>query len=208
MNDLEFLRDLFKDPRLHIGIGLVTDLGLSQDGSILRASVMLQPENREIVAEVTFSDVNSVTFPEIQDLVLVLFVDGHPDEAFVVARINNSDEPIPVFAQAGNTMIAPRQGKKVGIGRSTVTPTDPMVLGTELMNYLVALESRIEAIINALNTVPTTICTAPGVLGEVNPVLVTDLDTVLSGLQSDKATYLTAASTNILSQIAFTERGV
>src|SRR5665213_412531 len=137
MNELEFLRDIFKDPRLHIGIGTIVQLGLSNDGSVLRALVNLLPDNRQVVGEVTFEDVNSVTLPEVDDLVLVAFCDGDPDECFIVKVINNADEPIPLFGQTGHTVKYSRAGKKlyigsdtkVGIGRPNVEPTEPLVLG-------------------------------------------------------------------------------
>lgn len=216
MNDLEFLREMFKDSRLHVGIGTIVDLGLSTGLGILRVKVNLLPENREIIAEMTFSDVNSVTFPEINDLAIVAFVDGHPDEAFVIKLVNNSEEQIPTFARSGHTVTYSRPGKKaylgsdtkVGIGRPDVEPTEPLVLGTVLQTYLEALEGHIKALIDIMKATPATITTAPGVLGVVNPAYTTAVAAIETALDADKSTYLTTTSSNILSQIGFTERGV
>lgn len=212
MTDLEFLKDLFRDNRLHVGIGTITQLGLSVDKSILRAMVNLLPENREIVCEVTFSDLSAVTFPQVNDLVIVNFVDGHPDEAYVMKIVNTPDDPFPIFATLGHTVIGSRSGKKIYLNSDTKIslarpgrePLSPIVLGDVLLTYLNNLEARIESIINAIEANPP-ISTAVG-----NPTTIVNLalalEAVRVNLVADKATYLTAPSTNIKSQIAFVER--
>lgn len=201
MNELEFWRTLFKDERLHLGIGAITQLGLSKDGNTLRAQVNLLPENREVVVEVTWDDYTRVTFPEVDDLVLVGFVDGHPDDGFLFKNLSNSDEPLAAFARAGHSIYYSRPGKKaylgsntkVGIGRPDVEPSEALVLGQTLVAGLQAL---VNAFLNAA---------AVGQNAIVGPVT---LDPgVAAALQQFVQTYLTTASSNILSTIAFTERG-
>lgn len=63
MSDLEYLRELFKDIRLHIGIGVITSIGLSKSGNTLRAMVNLLPENRQVVTVVAWDDVLDISFP-------------------------------------------------------------------------------------------------------------------------------------------------
>ena len=136
MNELEYLRELFLDDRLHIGIGPITKTGLSLDGNQLRVQVNLLPENREVVAMMGWDDIGRITFPEVNDLVVVAFVDGHPDEAHVIRMLTTSDEPISEFAQLGHTITNSRAGKKnyigsdtkVGLGRIDVEPTEPLVM--------------------------------------------------------------------------------
>jgi len=204
MNDLEFLRELFKDDRLHVGIGTITQLGLSKDGNRLRCQVLLLPEEREIVCMMTWDDIGRITFPEVDDLVLTAFVDGHPDEAHIIRLLTTSEEPIAKFAQAGHTITNSRPGKKnyigsdtkVGIGRIDVDGTEPLVLGNVLIMFLGAV---LDAFTQNAATVGTdSITSAPIIL---NPAIVT-------ALANAKAQYLTASATNIASQIAFTERGV
>lgn len=215
MNDLEILREMFKDSRLHIGIGTVAQVGLANDGSKLRVMINLLPENRQLVAEMTFADVYDVTFPEVNDLAIVGLVDGHPDDCFVLKLVSTTEEKIPAFARTGHSVKYSRPGKKlylgsdlkVGIGRPNVEPTEPLVLGTVLQTYLTALEGRVNDLISLLNDTPATITTAPGTPGIVNPALVAGLEPISEGLSDDKDTYLTEATTNILSQIGFTERG-
>lgn len=201
MFDLEFLREIFKDYRLHVGIGTITQLALADDSSSLRCQVLLLPDEREIVADVCFPDVYDVTFPEAGDLVVVAFVDGHPDEAHVVARLNSDEEPIPAFAANGASVKYARPGKKlylgsdtkIGIARPNTEPSEPLVLGTVLVNGLTAL---LDAFLSASQ------------IGQsaMGPVALDPA--VRTALNNFKSTYLTTTSTNILSQISFTERGV
>lgn len=200
-DDLELLREIFKDTRLHIGIGTVQKLGLSLSGGTLRLLVNLLPENRQIIAEMTWPDVCTVTFPELNDLVLVAFVEGHEDQAFVFKLLTTDEELIPVFAQAGHSVFYSRPTKKAyygslvkaGFGRPAVEPTEPFVLGNQAVAFL-------NGVLNAFLNAPQ-IGWHP--LGPV--FLDPGIRTLLLQLQLQ---YLTTASTNILSQICFTERGV
>lgn len=213
--DLEILREIFRDKRLHFGIGTVMELGLSNDKSVLRVKVNIIPDEREAVAEMTFSDCNSVTFPEINDLVLVAFVDGDPDECFVVKTINTADEPIPAFATTGNTVVAPREGQLIGLTRAAVIPTEPMVLGNQLVAYLAALEGHLATLITLTETFALAAQTFAG--SNVDPgsafnaactVYKNAIDIIKTSLSTDKTQYLDTAGTNILSQLVLTERGV
>lgn len=202
--DLEFLRELFKDDRLHVGIGTITKLGAAIDSSALRVQVNLLPEEREIVCMMTWDDIGRITFPEVDDLCLVNFCDGHPDEAHVVRILTTNEEKISAFAMLGHTITNSRPGKKnyigsdtkVGIGRIDVEPTEPLVLGSVLITLLGAVLDAFTqnaATLGADNTTSATIT--------LNPAIVT-------ALAQAKAQYLTAPATNIASQISFTERGV
>lgn len=201
MNDLEALREIFKDVRQHITIGVVTKIGLAKDNSVLRVQVQTLPSKMEHVAIMTFADVFDVTFPELGDLAILAYPDGELDEAHVVALVNSSEEKIPLFARTGHSVKSARVGKKlylgsdtkVALGRPDVEPTQPLVLGTVLQTFL---ENFVDAILNA---------TQIG-MSAMGPVM---LDPgIRAALVSYRNTYLAAASTNILSQIAFTERGV
>lgn len=201
MNDLELLREIFKDPRLHIGIGTITQLGLATNGNILRVQVNLLPENRVINCEMGFSDPNDVTFPEVDDLVLVAHVDGDVDEAFVIKVLSTDEEGIPLFAQTGNSVRYARAGKKlyigsdtkIGIGRPNVEPTEPLVLGNVAVSGLTAL---CNAFLNAAQ------------IGQSGAGPVALDPSVRTALNNFVTQFLTTSSSNILSQIAFTERGV
>lgn len=198
-DDLEGLREIFKDVRLHIGIGTVVKLGLSNDGSKLRCMVKLLPDGRQVVTQMAFSDVYDVTFPELNDLALVGMVDGHPDDAFIFSLINNTEEPIPANARTGDSVKYARPtkklylgGTKVYVGKVGTTPTEPLVLGNVMVTFMTN-------VLNAfLNASQIGFCAAGPVY--LDPGIRTNLTNYLS-------TYLTTASTNIVSQVAYTERG-
>jgi hypothetical protein len=200
MDELESLREIFKDVRQHVAIGVVKQAGLAQDNGSYRVQVSLLPEEREIVCFMSFADVYDVTFPEIKDLVLVAFVDGHPDDAHVIARFPASDQPIPLLARSGHSVKYARPGKKmfvgsdtkIGFARPDKDPIQPLVLGTVLQTFLT----------NVLNAFLNATQIGQSAMGPVmlDPGVRTQLSQYLN-------TYLSTASTNILSQIAFTERG-
>jgi hypothetical protein len=148
-----------------------------------------------------WADVNIVSFPEVDDLVIVAFVDGHPDDAFVIKLLSTQEEPIPAFAMLGHLVACARPGKKaylnsrvkVGISRPAVEPTEPLVLGNVMVDALTAL---CNAFLNATQ------------LGwdALGPVY---LDPGLrTAIINFKTIYLNTPATNIVSQLGFTERGV
>jgi hypothetical protein len=200
MNELDFLKEVFKDQRLHIGIGTIAQTGLSLDKNKLRALVTLLPENRQIWCEVAWSDVLDISFPQVKDLVLVASVDGHPDESFIIKSITNSDEQIPQLAEDGSMVKYARAGKmaffgsdtKIGLARPDINPSSPLVLG--------------DVVLNALNALANAFLTAPQI-GQSSAGPVTLDPSVVESLEEFQETYLTDQATNILSQIAFTERG-
>ncbi len=200
--DLEALRQIFRDDADHIGIGTITKLGLAEDFNCLRAQVKLLPEGRELVCEVGFPDPGDVTFPQPGDLVVVAVADIGVDEAFVIARFPTKAAPIPTLARTGHSVKYARAGKKmylgsdtkVSIGRLDKEGSQPLVLGTAML-------SALTDILNAFISVGTVGISSPG--GgpvPINPALVTALGNALSK-------YVTTPSTNVVSQIAFTERG-
>lgn len=199
--DLEALRGMLESIKEHTAIGVITKLGLSQGNDALRVQVKLLPEEREIICIMGFSDVNDVTFPEINDLVIVAFVeDGHPESGHIIRLVNSEEELIPLFARTGHSVKYARDGKKlylgsdtkVGIGKPGVEQTEPLVLGNVLKTFLTNL---IDAFLNASEIG----------ISAVGPVFLDPGIRVL--LVQYKATYLTTAATNIESQIGFTERG-
>jgi hypothetical protein len=197
--DLEGVREIFKDQKMYKGVGLIKALGLALDNSKMRVRVSMFPDSREITAVMAFSDPNDINMPQPGDMVLVEFIDGDPDDAFVTDRCTSIEEPIPLFARTGHAVKCSWAGKKlylgsdtkVGIGRPDVEPTSPLVLGDVLSTLLGAI---IDAMVTNLPTVGSPAGAGAGALA-----------TALSNL---KTTYLTTTASNILSQIAYTERGV
>lgn len=222
--DLEVFREVFKDNRQHLGLGQITKLGPAPDRSCLRVQVLLMDptveSDREVVAFMSWDDAGpdcgSIRFPETGDLVLLAWPDqGHPDLCYVIKRLTSKEEKLPIKAMDGHSVYQALGGKKAYLASDTAIhlakpdsdATEPLVLGNVLQSFLTDIIAQVEAIIAAIETGPVVICSAPGQPGLIHPSLKTALDAVKSALDTDKSTYLTTASSNILSQLAFTQRG-
>lgn len=202
--DLELMREVFRDVRLHIGIGVVTQLGLAPDMSCLRVQVNLMPENREIVAVMGWAacgaNAGFYSFPEVNDLMIVAFVEGEPDDAYVICCLPSAEETIPKFAADGHMVAYANTGKKLYLGSDTKIllgrpdqePTEPVVLGTAITNFF---QDFINAFLNAAQ------------IGQsaVGPVALDP--SVRQALMQAVQKYITTPSTSIVSSVVFVDRG-
>lgn len=139
--DLEALRHIFADKRLHIAVGKITKSSVISGRASLRCFVSIWPEEREIVAMMTTpsSGPNSglFSFPVPGDLVIVVFADGDPDQAFVVSRLTSKEDTIPQTAVDGATVLRALLGKKLWLTSNTrinlsvgdAEPAENLVLG-------------------------------------------------------------------------------
>ncbi len=104
--DLETFREIFKDQRPDLALGVITQLGAYSDRSMLRVQVRVFPDEREIVAIMTWqfvgTDSGDFEFPNVGDLVLVCFLDKSPDDAFVIARLTSKEDTMPPMAMEGH----------------------------------------------------------------------------------------------------------
>jgi hypothetical protein len=211
--DIEALRKLFEDTRQHIAVGRVTKLGLADDRSCLRIQVALFPEEREIVAQMGFDSLGDGTgwlhMPEVGDMVVVAFHDGDPDEfPAVVGRFPNKTHKLPAKMTAGHLTGIARPGKhielesdtkiharapRVNLAKTDADPTEPLVLGNVNVTFMTNL---IDAFLNA-----------PQIGWDALNIPVFLDPQIRQLLVEYKQTYLDDASTNILSQLSFTERG-
>lgn len=228
--DLELLRQIFGDPRMHIGFGVIRQLGLAVDHSSLRVQVALLPEEREIIAQMSWADSGAlcgdITFPEVDDAVLVAFVEGDPDHAYVIARFSSKDEPLPAFATSGHSVKYARPGKKLYLGsaskvciaRPAVEPTEPLVLGAVFQTFmstvlqkLIDTQAQIMALVDAFNAHTHVgnlgyLTTTPQPTDITAATLVkTSVNTAKSAVNSQKSSPIDDGA--VLSQIAFTEKG-
>jgi hypothetical protein len=220
---LEDLRELFKDKRIYFHICKVKKLGVASDRSILRVQVEVLDDltevSREIIAVMTWdavgTDSGEYEFPSTDDLVLVAQTEGNSDAAYVIKRLSSKADRIPQKATEGHKVSKARSGKKyyiasnagIHICKSDNDGTEPLVLGNTLKTALGNLIDKINEMIDKITGSPLTISSSPGMPSIIYPQLVTDLNAVKSDLNTLKGTYVTTASTNIVSQIAFTERG-
>lgn len=218
--DLEFFRELMRDNRLHVGLGKITQLGVASDRSVLRVQLSVFPEEREIIAMMTWEtvgvDAGFYRFPKVGDLVLFAQVEGDYEQAFVIKRLSSKEDTIPAKALDGHTVIQTEAGaeeiflssdKRLNLGKRNSVPLEPLVLGLVLQDFLDNFLAKFKGFISDLKSGPISLTTTPGNPTAPEPAFVAKLTQLESDIDSLKSTYVTTESSNILSKLAFTERG-
>ena len=113
---LEDLKHIFADDRLHMALGLVKKLAIPADRSVLKVSVLILPDMFEMVCTMSWEsvgpDAGIFQFPSVDDLVIVGYLDGHEDEAYVIRRCTSKVDRIPMQALNGHLVLRSLAGKK------------------------------------------------------------------------------------------------
>lgn len=138
---IDDLKKLLKDDSIHIGIGKIKKLYLSDDRSVLRVLVSMFPEERDIIATMTWESVGpncgDFTFPVPDDMVLIGQVYGDDDQAYVLKRLTSRADKIPSAAVNGDKVQKTLDGKKfwnisdtrINLSRGENEPAENLVLG-------------------------------------------------------------------------------
>jgi len=120
---LEELREILRDDRLNLAIGNILALEMARDRSVLRARVNLFPELIEIVCKVSWDSVGPEAgvyqIPSVNDMVIVGFIDGHEDEAFILRRLSSIEDKIPLAATEGNLVLRALRGTSTFLNSDT-----------------------------------------------------------------------------------------
>lgn len=212
--DLEKLREIFRDPREWIGMAKITKVSASEDRSVLRCLVEVMPEKRPAVARMSWDFVgpNSgiMAFPAVGDLVLIAFVDGQPDQCFVVRRLTSKEDKIPLRAMDGDLVLKSLAGKnswltsdaKILLSHGDDEPTQNLVLGQELKTLLSEVLSKLADLSLKLST-----HTHSGNLGYPTspPTQAADFIELQQEFNAKKSSPVD--DQKILSDFAFTEKG-
>jgi len=139
--DLESMREIFSDKRVHIALAMLVKLELAKDRSHLKCLVSVFPEQRQMIARMTWENVGPESgdfeFPAPNDLLMIAFPEGDHNQCYVIRRLTSLDDKIPLQAVDGDRAIVARAGKKiwassdtrVNVSRSAEEPTENMVLG-------------------------------------------------------------------------------
>ncbi len=217
--DLELFREILKDDRLHIGLAIVKRVIVSDDLTSVAVECTIVPEGRDVIVTETWESVGDGTthgdIPDPNDLLIIVMADGDPDHAYSIRRLASHEEKLPAQIKDGHFVSKSKPGKKyylssdtrIEIGKAITPATEPLVLGVQLMAMLDALIVQMKAITNTIITGPAGI----GNLGAPVPTgaaVIAGLTAANTAIDAIKAQYLTAPTTNIASQIAYTERGV
>lgn len=113
---LEQLREMLSDDKVHLEVGTITSLELEDDRSQLFCGVLVLAWGLELNARMSWDAVGPEAgvfqFPAVNDLVIVAFMDGNEDEAFVVRRLTSKEDKIPLAAVDGNLVLRALTGRK------------------------------------------------------------------------------------------------
>ena len=132
---LESLKALLDLDGMKTRCALIKDLEVSNDRSVLRASVLILPEEIEMICRLSWElvgpDSGLFQFPSINDVVLVAFCEEHEDEGYVIKRLTSTEDKIPVQAINGNLVLRSRNGTKTFINSDTAIHLTNASEGTE-----------------------------------------------------------------------------
>jgi hypothetical protein len=230
--DIELLKKILKDDNLHVGLGVIKRLHIAEDRSYLKVTLSVLPEEREIVATMTWESVGADSgdfdFPDTNDLVLFAQADLGDDEnmeeyAFVVKRLTSSDDTIPEEALTGDKVHKAKVGKKywnisdtaIYLSKDGTAPTENLVLGQvwkttysthidEITNALSKIEDQIQKEAEHTHIVIGIPTSAPTNSAAMLAIKaqIATIRQNLIDLKEDKVT-----NEAILSDLAFTEKG-
>lgn len=120
---LENLREIFADDRLHLSIGVIKQLSVADDRSYLKAMVNILPDNINMICTLTWDAVGPnagiFQFPSVNDLVIVGYLNGHENDAFIVRRCTSAEDKIPIQAINGHLVLKALDGKKSFLNSDT-----------------------------------------------------------------------------------------
>jgi len=141
MKGFQNIKDILKDESLHVFVAQIKQLHLADDRSYLKVTVMVFPEQRNIIATMAWDSVGpdsgDIVFPAIDDMVIGVQVDGDDDQAYIIKRLTSKADKIPQIAVNGDKVQRTLAGKKfwnisdtrINLSRGEDEPTENLVLG-------------------------------------------------------------------------------
>lgn len=227
MDSLKDIANLLKDPQKSVSVGVLEELDLSSDRSVLRALVSTWPDDQQIVARVTWDRIgpNSgiIQFPQVGDLVVVELPDDNEDSAILTRTLSSKQDTIPMTATDSSLVLRSLVGKKawltsdtkINLSRGDSEPTENLVIGQKFkatyLNHLAKLITLVEKMVIQRETdathnhlgifgVPTN---AP-IQAAAMAAEKAELETIKSEVETLRADDV--ESEDILSDVAFTEK--
>jgi hypothetical protein len=210
---IEDLKQLLKSNDVHIAIALVKKLYLAADRSYLKVMVSILPEERNIIATMTWDyvgpDAGDFAFPEMGDLVLIAQAEGDVDQAYVIKRLTSRTDKIPQIASNGDKVTKVLAGKKywnisdtrINLARGEAEPTENLVLGQVFKTFASSLLSVLKD--HAQNDADHTYV---GNLGYPTQVPINQADYLTRKTDYDGLKNSPIDDSAILSDLTFTEK--
>lgn len=225
---IEDLKALLKDESLHVFIGQITRLHLASDRSYLKVEVSVWPEERKIIANMSWDSVGPESgfynFPSVGDSVVCGSAEGDVDLSFVISRLSSIEDKIPLNATNGHSVLKSLAGKKIwhtsdtriNLSKTDSEPIENVVLGQRFKatysDHLGKLMTYLEKVISYMEKYEAH--THIGNMGFNTAVAdnigdVANLRAELTTLKSDVNTLKSDKVDNefILSDLSFTEKG-
>ena len=217
--DLSALRQILEG-EAKISLARVERVEVTSDLSTARALCTELPNENEVIAQISFPHCSQgngfFVLPSSRDLGILIYADEQEDP-ILIGYLANSEDPIPQQVADGDAYIKANKQlhlaavEKVLLGKG-VAGTDPdeaLVLGNQLLAYLTDLHTQLDAVLDALQTGTIGIDSTGGPVVPHPDLIavVNDSTGARKELDDSKTTYITDADTNIVSQVAFTERG-
>lgn len=158
MKGFEDLREIFKDKRLWIGVGQINKLFPADDRSYVKVELMVFPEMRPIIAEMSWdsctSDSGEFDLPVEGDMILFAQSEGDDDSCYVIKRLSSKQDTIPQKAIDGDKISQSKPSRKywnvsdtkIFLAKSnTVEPTENLVLGQVFKTLMTDLLTELKA---------------------------------------------------------------
>lgn len=213
--DIEGLKALLHDGRVHIASGKILQLEVAPDKSIWYAKCLVFPDEYEVIAQMTWSQVgpnSGIYGPAMADDLVLLALDQEMDQVYVIARLSSDIDLIPQQAIDGDTIVKATTGKNLHIASDTSVflgkgvdgsnPDEPIVLGSVLKQLLSDILSELDDLTTKLAA-----HTHIGNLGGTTtpPDVTADITTVKTNLAALKSSPVDDDAIN--SDIVFCEKG-
>ena len=141
MKGFNDLKEILKDDKLHIYLGIIKRLHLASDKSYLKVEIETIPEQRKIISTVAWENVGPESgdfeFPSVGDLCIICNIEGDDDQSYVIKRLSSRADKIPNTALSGDKVNRALSGKKfwltssarLNLSRGDTQPTENLVLG-------------------------------------------------------------------------------
>ena len=226
-DSLADIKNLLAEPQNAVSIGVVKELDLADDRSVLRALIQSWPDGQEIVARVTWDAIGPesgiIQFPQVGDLVVFECPELDEDSFILTRRLSSKVDKIPLSAIDSDLVARSLVGKKtwltsdtrINLSRGDTQPTENLVIGQKFKaTYISHMEKLIE-LVEKLVIERETDATHNhiGIFGvPVNvPIQASvmqaekaELETIKSDIETIKSDDV--ESEDILSDVAFTEK--
>lgn len=214
---LEMLKYLLeKGPELALGevksVGSMSTKGVAVELRIL-------PDNYDVIALAVWPK-GLVIVPAVGELMLAVFPDTQTETALAFGFVAGESRELHQRSENGGFCVGGIAGKKtnvssntrVNVGRGGDSEEDePLVLGNVASEYLAAISQQLTTLNTHLSTLTASVTAIDaavnsGAQAAALGTLTTQLGTQATEIGTEKAQYIDTDSSNILSQIAFTER--